>query len=529
MVSLPPSVLMNLPVPMATPQLVLAPKKTTSQTAVKQNLTTSVSNQESQRKTASVQNSTMGTSAGLPLGLTTRVAKTTAAVTCDSISSVVAKSVGNDGNNKATETTCSNVSSTPLVMSLATAVSSVPLLPSSTTSVSSTPLQARTSTAYSMRSQQPFSNMQRNSAPRLVTQLGIPSQVSTSNNLVHVVTVQSPNKQFNNITNTSMVNMPVPQQGAPVINSVTSSVSIAKDQSSSVSPSPSLSVPHINTTCTTNQSITLSNTSLSFLSSSVASQPTQGTLPAQVPQSTSSSVLSTLNNIPWSTASQTFANTSIALQTQTVQSANPFLHPTTNFNSTSALVSSSFSLTDSVAPTAAPLDTSLNLCSVTEDEMPPSLMSPQSLQSMLQSMLSHSDAQLLWNTMLNSPMIQSPIFKLADTSNGTATMTCTATESHPRTSPGSEQFTSQQNHAIAPGTEAPQLNNNFIPESIQDAFSDLNVQGVTEHDRLAEEVIFSSMLSSKANGAGSGYGLGIDIEQLLENAGIAQDPALSNL
>lgn len=69
----------------------------------------------------------------------------------------------------------------------------------------------------------------------------------------------------------------------------------------------------------------------------------------------------------------------------------------------------------------------------------------------------------------------------------------------------------------------------MIPESVQDAFSDLNVQGVTEQDRLDEEVIFSSMLSSKAKGAGSGYGLGIDIEELLENAGIVQDPALTNL
>jgi len=506
-VSLPPSVLMNVPVPMATPQLVLAPQKSTSQAPVKQILATCVGNQESQGKTASVQNSTIGTSAGLPLGLTTRVAKTTAGVTCDPISSVMGKSVCNGASNKAT--------STQLVMSLATAVSS-------------TPVQTSTSTAFSMLSQQSFSNFQSHSVPRLVTQLGIPSHVTASKNLV--VTAPGPNNQLHNVTNTSMVNMSTPQQGAAVINSVTSSVYLAKDQSLTVSPSPLLNVPHINTTCTNNQGIALSNTSPPFLSTSNnKSQPTQVTLSTQVPQSTSSSVLSTLDNIPWSTASQTFASNNIPLQTQTVQSENAFLHPTSNFNSTSALVSSSFSLTDSVASTAAPLDTSLDFCSVTEDEMAPSLMSPQSLQSMLQSMLSQSDAQLLWNTVLNSPMIQSPIFKLADTSNSTATMTCTATESHPRTSPGSEQFTSQQNCAIAPGTEASQQNNNFIPESVQDAFSDLNVQGVTEHDRLTEEVIFSSMLSSRAKGAGSGYGLGIDIEELLENAGIAQDPALSSL
>ena len=521
-VSLPPSMLMNLPVPMATPQLVLAPQKSTSQAPVKQTLTTSVGNQvnqESQGKTASAQNSATGSSTGLPFGLTTPVAKTTAAVTCG-ISTVVGKSVCNVANNKTARVTCCNVSSPPLVMSLATAVSSMPLLTSSTTAVLSTPLQT---SSFSNLSQQSVSNMQSNSASRLVTQLGIPSHVTASENMV--VTAPGPNTRFNNVTNTSMVNMSAPQQGAPVIDNLTSSTYLAKDQSSTVSPSPSLNVPQI-TTCTTHQSITLLNTSLPFLSSS---QPTQVTLSTQIPQSTSSSVLSALDSIPWSTVSQTCAGTNIPLQTQTGQSANPLPHPATNFNSTSALVSSSFSLTDPVVSTAAPLDTSLDFCSVTEDEMAPSLMSPQSLQSMLQSMLSQSDAQLLWNTMLNSPMIQPPIFKLADTSNSTATMTSTATESLPRTSPGSEQFTSQQNRAIAHGTEVSQQNNNMIPESVQDAFSDLNVQGVTEHDRLAEEVIFSSMLSSKAKGAGSGYGLGIDFEELLEHAGIAQDPALSNL
>ena len=512
---------MNVPVPMVTPQLALAPQKSTSQAAVKQILTTSAGNQESQAKAANVQTSTTGTSVGLPLGLTARVAKNTAAVTCK-ISTAMGKSVCSDGNNKATEKACSNVSSTPLVMSLAAAVSSTPLLTSSTTDALSTPLRTTSSTAFSVLSQQSFSDMQSSSVSRLATELGIPSHVNASKNME--ATTSGFHKQLNNIVNTSIVSISAPQQGAPVINSVASSICLAKDQPLSVSPSPSLSVPHINTTCTANQSITLSNTSLPF-----ESQPTQVTLPTQVPQSTSNTVLSTLNTIPWSAASQTCVSTSIPLHTQTVQSANPFLHPTTNFNSTSALVSSSFSLTESVASTATPLDTSLDFCSVTEDEMAPSLMSPQSLQSMLHSMLSQSDAQLLWNTMLNSPMIQSPIFKLADTSNSTATMTCTATESYPRTSPGSEQFVTQQNCTIALGTKASQQNNNFLPESVQDAFSDLNVQGVTEHDRLAEEVIFSSMLSSKAKGAGSGYGLGIDIEELLENAGIAQDPALTNL
>ena len=109
-----------------------------------------------------MQNSTIGTSAGLPLGLTTRVAKTTAGVTCDPISNVMGKSVCNGASNKAT--------STQLVMSLATAVSS-------------TPVQTSTSTTFSMLSQQSFSNFQSHSVPRLVTQLGIPSHVTASKNL----------------------------------------------------------------------------------------------------------------------------------------------------------------------------------------------------------------------------------------------------------------------------------------------------------------------------------------------------------
>lgn len=63
----------------------------------------------------------------------------------------------------------------------------------------------------------------------------------------------------------------------------------------------------------------------------------------------------------------------------------------------------------------------------------------------------------------------------------------------------------------------------MISENIQDPFSDLNVLQVSEQDRLAEEVIFSAMLSSKAKGAGSGYGLGININELLNDVGIVQD------
>lgn len=159
-------------------------------------------------------------------------------------------------------------------------------------------------------------------------------------------------------------------------------------------------------------------------------------------------------------------------------------------------------------------------------------MSPRSLQTILQTMLSTSDAQLLWSSMLNPSVIPSPIFKQADTANNTATMTSTATESFSRTSPleqGSEQSTSQQTDFNTQATEASQEDSELIPESIQDAFSDLNVQGITEQEGLSEEVIFSSMLSSKAKGTGNGYGLGIDIEELLDQAGIVQDPVLHNL
>lgn len=61
----------------------------------------------------------------------------------------------------------------------------------------------------------------------------------------------------------------------------------------------------------------------------------------------------------------------------------------------------------------------------------------------------------------------------------------------------------------------------IITECVQDAFSELNVQGVSESDRLTEEVIFSSLLSSKAKG--SGYGVGININELLDDAGILPD------
>lgn len=527
-VSLPHSMVMNLPVPTATPQqLILVPQKSMSQVPAKQILTTTASNQNSQGNVTSVQINATGNSAGVPFGSTK-----TATVTCD-ISTVMGNSTCSNAGSKTTKTTCAAVSSTPQLTSLVTGVFSTALRTSLTTAVSSTPLLTSTSpsTAVPMLSQQSSCNAQRNSASTLVTQLGIPSQVTPSKNIA--VTAPVPNRIVNNVFNTSVVNMSAPQQVASLVNSITSAVSLGKEQLSTVSPSPSLNAPHVK--ATTSQSNALTNTSLPFLPI-VNNEPltTPVALSTQVTQSEISSVLSTLNDIPWSTALQTFTSSNIPSQTQTVQSStlqstDLLFPPTTNLDSTSALACSSFSLTDSVASTTAPLDSSLDICSMADNGTAPSLLSPRSLQTMLQCMLSQSDQQLLWNTMLNSPMMSSPIFKLADTSNSTATMTSTATESQPRISPlelGSEQFmTSQQSHLTAHGTEVSQQNNDLIPESIHDAFSDLNVQGVTEQDRLAEEVIFSSMLSSRAKG--SGYGLGIDIEELLDNAGIVQDAAFN--
>lgn len=525
-VALPPSMLTNLTAPRATPQLVHAPQNSASQAPGKQIVITCASNQDSQGIVASVQNTTMGNSVGVPPGLTTLATKTTAAVTSE-VSTVVVRSAHSKADDRGKKTSCTAVSSTPTISSLATAVSSLPL-PANSTSVAFKPLLTSSTAAFPVISLQTSSGAQSNlAASSLVSgaQVGMLSHFTASKNVN--VAVPGANKPFSNTVNTSLVNISATQQESLLVNGTTSAVSLTKEPSSTVWTSPSLNVQHIK--ATTNQSSVLSNTSQPLLSIiNNKPQPIPVTVSTQISQATSSSVLSTLNNVPWSAVSQTCTSTNIQSQTQTVQpsalqSTNPSFPPATNLDSTSAVACSTFSLTDSVASTAAPLDNSLDICSMAEDGTAPTLMSPQSLQSMLQSMLTQSDAQLLWNTMFNSPMMQSPIFKFADTSNSTATTTSTATESYPRTSP-LEQFPSQQSSFIP---QAPQQNNDMIPESIQDAFSDLNVQGVTEQDRLAEEVIFSSILSSKAKG--SGYGLGIDIEELLDNAGIVQDPALSNL
>lgn len=504
----PQSMLINLPVPMATSQLVLA-----SQAPVTQVVTTTVGNQG---QVASVQNNTVANSVGMPL-------QTKIVLTCAG-STVAGTSVGNNADNKTATTTSTAVSSALQMSSVVTGVLSTALPTSLTTVVSSTSPLTSTSFAVPVLSQQSSKNTQTFSAPAVVVQPGLPLGVNASKKVA--VTSSAANKPCNSVTNISLGNISAAQ------NNMASAVPLGQEQLSTVLQPSSMNESHVK--ASTNQRNSLSNPSLPF-SSTVSTNPLQTpvTLSTQATHPGSSSVLSTINNNPWSTALQTCAGSIISSQGQAVQSAAT-LQSTNVFpsDSTSTPASSSFLLTDSVASNAAPLDTDLEICRMSEDATAPSLMSPRSLQAMLQSMLSTSDAQLLWNTMLNSSIMPSPIFKLADTSNSTATVTCTAADSFPRTSPleqGSEQFASQQSGFIAQETEALQENNEIIPESIQDAFNDLNVQGVTDQERLAEEVIFSSMLSSKAKGTGSGYGLGIDLEELLEKAGIVQDPVLHNL
>ena len=479
----------NVPVSMATTQLVVAPQASTSQAPASQILITGTSNGDSQGKVNTVGNSVGAPLASMNISLNTN-----------------AKTVG---DSKTTQTTCAAVPSLPLLTSSATAA---PLLSMQTNLTTAVPL---------FSTQMPSNDAQMIPSSSYTTQI-TKSPVSFCGNMA--VTAPIRNKPSSNLANSS-VNFLVPQQGASLVNSITNAVTVGTDQ---VFPSLLSNAPQ--NVAKINLSIVPSSTSLPLSTVNNAFLPTAAmNSSTQVTPSTSSSIYSSSNiGVPWSMILPA-SNANISSQTQTVQSSavqSTDLHvpPTSNLDTASVLPCSSVSLIDSVTSTA-PLDTSFDICSMVEDTTAPSHMSPQSLQSMLQSMLSQTDAQLLWNTMLSSSMMTSPIFKLADTSNSTATTTCTATDAHPKASPvelGSEQFTSQPSHQIAQEAEVSQQSNT-IPESIQDAFSDLNVQGVSDQDRLAEEVILSSMLSSKAKGTGSGYGLGININELLNDAGIIQD------
>ena len=492
LLSLPHPMITNLPVTMATAQVALTSQASTSKAPDSQALTTTTSNQPSQGNVTICANNTVENSVGVLLP-----SKKTA------VNTDVRNATCSNAGDKTTQTTCGTASSLPLLTS-----SAVPPLSVQTSSNTAVPMLA---------SQWPSNNALKMPLSTSGTQ---PTNPSVPVNRNAAITVPVTNKPFNNLTNSS-VNVLVPQQEALSVNSIANAVTIGKHQLPNISPSESLNAPQ--NEATSNLSNVPSNSLLASSAVNNASVPAPSVnLTTEVTQSTSRSVFSSNMgvNFPWSTMLQT-TNANISSQTQTVQSSTTDLYLPTD--TTSVAASSLASLADSVDVTA-PLDTSLDLCAMTDDTTAPSLMSPQSLQSMLQSMLSQADAQLLWNTMLSSPMMTSPIFKLADTTNSTATTTCTATNSRPKISPvelRSEQFTSQPSHQIAQGTELSQGNNDIIPESIQDAFSDLNVQGVSEQDRLAEEVIFSSLLSSKVKG--SGYGLGININELLDDAGIMQD------
>ena len=502
LLSLPRSMLTNLSVPMATAHLVLTPQASTSQTPVPQSLATSTSNQDSQEKMTCA-NKTVGSSVRLPLVST-------------AVNMGVQNSTCSIGSNKTTETTCA-------------AVSSMSLLTSSMTTVPSLPVQTNSTTSISMLSSRKSpSNAPQMSSSTVATQFTQPS-VSFSRSIA--ITAPMSSRPFSDLTNSSL-NILVPQQQAPSASSVINAAAGSKHQLPKGSSSLSLNAAH-NTA--SNNLPPIQSLPLPMIVNN-ASLPTSSlNVSAQVSQSSSSSVLSTTDlgaNIPWSKMLETSTNANISpsqtqctVQSNAVQSMDLNFPSASNFDTTSALACSSMSLVDSVTSTA-PLDASLDINAMTYDTTAPSLMSPLSLQSMLQSMLSQADAQLLWNTMLSSPMMTSPIFKLANSSNSTATTTCTVTNSHPKTSPveqRSEQFASQQTHQIAQQSESTEANADMISKSIQDAFSDLNVPQVSEQDRLAEEVIFSAMLSSKAKGAGSGYGLGININELLNDVGIVQD------
>lgn len=494
LLSLPRTMLTNLSVPMATAHLVLTPQAATSQTPVPQSLTTSTSNSQDSQEKVTCANKTVASSVRLPL-----VSTTVNMGLQNSTSSIV--------SSKTTETTCAAVSSMPLLTSTMTAVPSLPVQTNSTASISMLSLQKSPSNAPQM------------SSSTVATQLTQPS-VSFSRS----ITASMTSKPFNDLTNSSL-NILVPQQQVPSVSSIINAAAGSKNQLPNGSSSLSLNATH--NTASNNLPPNLSLPLPMIVNN--ASLPTSSlNVSTQVSQSPSSSVLSTTKmgvNIPWSTMLQTSTNANISpsqtqctVQSTAAQSMDLNFPSASNFDTTSTLACSSMSLVDSVTSTA-PLDASLDINAMTYDTTAPSLMSPQSLQSMLQSMLSQADAQLLWNTMLSSPMMTSPIFKLADSSNSTATTTCTVTNSHPKTSPveqRSDQFASQQ-------SESTEANADMISESIQDAFSDLNVPQVSEQDRLAEEVIFSAMLSSKAKGAGSGYGLGININELFNDVGIVQD------
>ena len=494
----------NLPVSVVTGQITAASQASTSHATVSQ----STSSAGSQAKAANV-NITAGTSVVVPLTLANR----TVDINAKDVASV------NAGAITTQMTHCAAVSTLPLLTSFANAG------PSSLKDTSLTTVVPVTT------SQTPSNNTQAMPSVSFTMQNTIPS-VSIHKNII--VTAPTGSKPFSNFID-STVNLMMPPQGALSVNTVANAVSAGKHQLTNASTS--LSSNSVQSSTTTNFMNVPSNMPLppSTVSTSSLATPSVNLSTQVIPSSSSYSPPSTSvrDNIPWNTFFQTSANANtMSSQTHTAQSSSAQstdvqFSQTSVTDTTSALAPCpSLSLIDSTVTSSAPVDTSLDICAMADNSTAPSLMSPQSLQSILQSMLSQTDIQLLWNTMLSSPMMASPIFKQADTSNSSAT-TCTATDSQPRLSPvkvGTEQFTTQPSNGNVEDAGVSQQTS-VIPENIHDALSDLNVQEIQEEAGLAEEVIFSSRLSSYAKATGSGYGIGrFNINELLNDAGIIQDP-----
>ena len=495
----------NLPVSVVTGQITAASQTSTSHVTVCQ----STSSAGSQAKAANV-NITAGNSVVVPLTL----ANKTVDINAKDVASVDAGAV------KTQMTHCAAVSTLPLLTSFANAGPSSLKDTSLTTIVPVTTLQNSSNNAQEMP---PVS---------FTMQSTIPS-VSIHKNII--VTAPTGSKPFSNFID-STVNLMTPPQGTLSVNTVATAVSAGKHQLTNASTS--LSSNSGQSSTTTNFMNVPSNMPLppSTVSNSSIATPSLNLSTQVTPSSCSYSPPSTSvrDNIPWSTIFQSSANANIisseshTAQSSSMQSTDAQFSQTAITDTTSALAACpSLSLIDSTVTSSAPVDTSLDICAMADNSTAPSLVSPQSLQSILQSMLSQTDIQLLWNTMLSSPMMVSPIFKQADTSNSTATTTCTATDSQPKLSPvkvGIERFSTQPSNGNVEDAGISQQTS-MIPENIHDALSDLNVQEVQEEAGLAEEVIFSSRLSSNAKATGSGYGIGkFNINELLNDAGILQDP-----
>lgn len=489
----------NLPVSVVTGQITAASQASTSHVTVSQ----STSSAGSQAIAANV-NITAGNSGVVPLTLANRTVN------------INAKDVASATTTQMTH--CAAVSTLPLLTSFAN---------SGLSSLKGTSL---TTVVPVTTSQTPSNNTQAMPSVSFTMQSTIPS-VSIHKNII----APTGSKPVSNFID-STVNLMMPPHGTLSVNTVTNAVSAGKHQLTNASTS--LSSNSVQGSTTTNFMNVPSNMPLppSTVSTSSQATPSVNLSTQVIPSSSSYSPPSTSvrDNIPWSTIFQTSANANIissqthTAQSSSVQSTDLQFSQTSVTDTTSAPAPCpSLSLIDSTVTSSASVDTSLDICAMADNSTAPSLMSPQSLQSILQSMLSQTDIQLLWNTMLSSPMMASPIFKQADTSNSSATTTCTATDSQPKISPvkvGTEQFTTQPSNGNVEDVGVSQQTS-VIPENIHDALSDLNVHEVQEEAGLAEEVIFSSRLSSYAKATGSGYGIGrFNINELLNDAGIIQDP-----